>query len=145
MAMDDVIRKALKKKRELELDLEKLNEFIRFYEELTGTKVVQDEMVSPGEILEDTPSRPKIRVRFPRRPATPERIAQVAAEVIRELGAPIRRGRLVKLIEEKALIINSEDKARYLGTILWRHKDQFTNIEGRGYWLDELGDPPDDD
>ena len=27
------------------------------------------------------------------------------------------------------------DKAAYIGTILWRHRNRFSNIEGKGYWL----------
>jgi len=50
MNSEDAIRKALKKKRELEVEIKRLDEFIRLYEELMGTKVIQDEMLSPGDV-----------------------------------------------------------------------------------------------
>ena len=145
MNSEDAIRKALKKKRELEVEIKRLDEFIRLYEELMGTKVIQDEMLSPGDVApQKTGQKQGIRLRFSGKAATPAKIAEVAASLIREIGAPIQRGQLVKLVEDRGLRINSEDKARYLGTILWRHNDQFTNVDGRGYWLQELGTPPEE-
>jgi len=38
-------------------------------------------------------------------------------------------------VEKRGIEIPSTDKQRYLGTILWRHRDRFVNIEGKGYWL----------
>jgi hypothetical protein len=35
-----------------------------------------------------------------------------------------------------------EDKGRYVGTIAWRHKGTFVNVEGRGYWLRGEPIPP---
>lgn len=31
--------------------------------------------------------------------------------------------------------MESKDKPRYVGTILWRLSEQFVNLEGKGYWL----------
>lgn len=141
--MDDTLRNALKRKRELESELEKVNQFIAMYEVFSGTKIVRDEMVSPVENAEE---KPTLRLRRRIRPvSSPEKIAEVAAQVIRESGTPIQRGDMVNRLEERGIRFNSEDKARYVGTILWRHKALFTNIEGRGYWLSELGEPDQED
>jgi hypothetical protein len=35
-----------------------------------------------------------------------------------------------------------DDKPRYIGTIMWRHKDRFVNLKGHGYWVaDEPYEP----
>ena len=58
--------------------------------------------------------------------------------MIRELGKPVQRGEMVERIEAKGVKIWSDDKPRYIGTVLWRDKDRFVNIEGEGYWLKGL-------
>jgi hypothetical protein len=55
--------------------------------------------------------------------------------VIRAAGRPLTRSDLVKGLEERGLTLDSKDKPRYVGTILWRLRDQFENLEGHGYWL----------
>jgi hypothetical protein len=55
--------------------------------------------------------------------------------LIRETGRPMTRGEIVSAFERRDVDIPAKDKARYLGTIAWRHKGTFVNIEGRGYWL----------
>ena len=39
------------------------------------------------------------------------------------------------MFEARDVEIPATDKARYVGTIMWRNKSKFLNIEGRGYWL----------
>ena len=59
---------------------------------------------------------------------------------IRARGKPLTRIDLLNLIEEDP---NSpplpegtqDEKAKYLGTLLWRNRDQFKNLSGYGYWL----------
>ena len=65
----------------------------------------------------------------------PAAVAARAERVIREHGKPIQRGDLVRKIEESGLPIYSKDKNKYLGTILWRNRDTFVNVEGHGYWI----------
>lgn len=68
----------------------------------------------------------------------PKAVAKRAEEVLREEGRPLQRGDLVRKIEESGLKIVSKDKSKYLGTVLWRHRDTFVNIEDRGYWINGL-------
>jgi hypothetical protein len=55
--------------------------------------------------------------------------------LIREAGHPLTRGEIVKAFEARDVEIPAKDPARYLGTIAWRHKGMFKNVEGLGYWL----------
>ena len=55
--------------------------------------------------------------------------------LIREVGRPMTRGEIVDAFAKRDIEIPAKDPARYLGTIAWRNKRIFVNIEGRGYWL----------
>ena len=46
----------------------------------------------------------------------------------------MQRGELVDAVEKAGMPIISDDKPRYLGTILWRNGDRFVN-RADGYWL----------
>ena len=48
------------------------------------------------------------------------------------------RGEIVKAFELRDFEIPAKDKSRYLGTIAWRHKGKFVNVNGLGYWLREV-------
>ena len=45
------------------------------------------------------------------------------------------RGELVEALARRDVHIPAQDKPRYIGTLIWRNKSKFVNIEGRGYWL----------
>jgi hypothetical protein len=45
------------------------------------------------------------------------------------------RSEIAHELELRGHPITSTDKAAYIGTILWRHRNRFSNIEGKGYWL----------
>ena len=81
---------------------------------------------------ESTPTRPRKRV--PGSPR-PDDIAALMERIIREVGRPMMRGEIVAALETRDVVIPYEDKSRYIGTIAWRNKGLFKNIEGRGYWL----------
>jgi hypothetical protein len=53
-------------------------------------------------------------------------------------GEPLTRGELTTELELKGVIeLPEKDKERRarIGTILWRHPEDFEHIEGKGYWL----------
>lgn len=131
--MDDALDRAVRRREKLLRELEKLDEYIRLHRELFG-----DEDTS----LSASPHQPREPIQSEEPPAASQRtrgrpaeIAAAAERVIRELNRPVQRGELVERIEAEGIGIHSEDKARYIGTILWREKDRFENIEGEGYWL----------
>ena len=74
-----------------------------------------------------------------RRGPRPAEIVQILERVIREAGRPLTRGEIVEALEHRDVEISAEDKHRYIGTIAWRNKSIFKNIEGLGYWL--TGEP----
>ncbi len=65
----------------------------------------------------------------------PAEIAAMMERLIREVGRPMTRGEIVKAFEARDFEIPGQDKSRYLGTIAWRNKGKFVNVNGRGYWV----------
>lgn len=65
----------------------------------------------------------------------PREIVEIMERVIREADRPLSRGEIVDAFERREIEIPAQDKARYVGTIAWRNKAKFINIDGRGYWL----------
>ncbi len=71
----------------------------------------------------------------------PGEVAAMMESIIRSVGRPMQRGELVLAFEARDFEIPAKDKARYLGTIAWRNKSKFVNIEGQGYWLRDTSLP----
>lgn len=46
---------------------------------------------------------------------------------------PLTRSELVRFLEAKGFVIEGGDKAKVLGTNIWRSK-KFAHVEGQGYW-----------
>lgn len=131
--MDDSISKALKKKEKLQEELARVEHYIRLHNELFGSDGDSSSPQSTGPEPEQTR----------RRRGKPAEIADAAEKAIRDAGRPLQRGELVGFIEGTGIEIHSDDKPRYIGTILWRQSERFVNVEGRGYWL--VGVPLDGD
>lgn len=56
-----------------------------------------------------------------------------AERIILNEGKPLSRGALVQKLEENGHALEGADKAKVLGTNLWR-SERFWNIKGKGYW-----------
>ena len=121
----------------------RLREFERFIsdygefssDDLEFTPVVMIGERSGGNVSANTGVQAVDNLWPERQRMRPDEIAQTIERVIREVGHPLTRGQLVSALERRDIDLPAADKARYLGTIIWRHKKIFVNIEGRGYWL----------
>ncbi len=67
---------------------------------------------------------------------------ELVERIMRESGHPLTRGDIVEMLSARDVEMPGQDKARYVGTIMWRNKAKFVNIEGRGYWLRGQPVPP---
>jgi hypothetical protein len=74
----------------------------------------------------------------PLRRANTKRIAEIAQNIMEGIGVPLTRARLVEALEHRDIELPSKDKARYIGTIMWRNRKTFVNLDGFGYWIREL-------
>ena len=139
--MDETLSKALKRKEELEKELVQVQQFIDLYRALFGEEIGENSAnastTEPAKSPEEAPQKR-------RRRGKPTEIADAAERVIRSLNRPVQRGELVSRIEQEGIEIHSDDKPRYIGTILWRQSERFVNVEGRGYWLTGVPLPDED-
>jgi hypothetical protein len=62
----------------------------------------------------------------------------MARRILLEHGKPMTRSELLKALEERDVFLAGEDKAKYLGTIMWRMKEAFVNLDGHGYWPSDM-------
>ena len=44
------------------------------------------------------------------------------------------RSEIVQAFADAGITIGGEDQGKNMGTMMWRLKDRFTNLEGFGYW-----------
>ena len=116
---------ALKKRKKLKDELAEIDRFIalcrQFSEDRdpdTHRHRTKTEPMSLSDVLGDSP----------------ERIRKLCRELMIEHAKPMTRAELVIGLETHGVVLKSKDKANYIGTILWRAKDQFVNLESFGYW-----------
>lgn len=140
--MDSVIDKALKRLRELEIEAHNLEQFIKTYEGLTGEKVPRSELLAIPPIVERKPNVEGTRSpQHSKTTASPKHIVEMAKRILKELNRPLTRGEILEELEKRDIKIDSPNKGKYVGTILWRNSDVFRNVEGSGYWLTDAPHP----
>jgi hypothetical protein len=143
--MASALQNALKRRKELERELAEINRFIHLHDLLSrprqptplrdATPVIRESTgVSAGVGFAAGVGKSRGR---------PAEFAEVMALIIGETGRPMSRTELVDAVEKRGIEVPSEDKARYLGTILWRNRERFVNVPGSGYILEDMMHPDD--
>lgn len=69
---------------------------------------------------------------------SPAQVVSHVREALLAAGRPMKRGALVKELENRGVPLVGKDKNKNLGTILWRHPDQFVSLDGLGYWVKDV-------
>ncbi len=128
--MSSPYEKALERRKQLEAELAEIKFFLALYERYSGTEPEHHEAVEDSE--------PPV-LDFNRR-GNPGKIAAAAEAILRDARRPMTRGELADEIEKRGTALPATDKAKYVGTILWRRGDRFENVDG-GYWLKGVGVP----
>lgn len=153
--MTTPLDRALKRLAELQREIAEVRSFIELYHRFesdaspaaAASKAPESETQLIGNELDENSILPVENAkRAPRRNrpegATPKEIAELMERVIREADRPLSRGEIVEAIERREVQLPAADKNRYVGTIAWRNKGTFLNIDGRGYWLRNEPVPP---
>jgi hypothetical protein len=120
-------------------EIEKLDDFIALYRDLFGEELVRTE----------TPVSQKVAVEKSTRAHRQKRIGKPGAVSIHDLGPqiratleehrrPLKRGALLEALHARGIQLAGANQGKYLGTILWRLREAFINIEGQGYWPRDL-------
>jgi len=137
---DHAYKIALERRAKLRKELDEIENFIHVYQRLAGT---EPERVDSGELRAEMPSESGVSpATLRQRSLRRNDVAKYAREIILEHGQPMTRGQLVKEFDRRGLPLGGEDRSRNLGTIMWRLKDQFVNLRGRGYWPKDEPFPP---
>lgn len=127
----ELLSSALKRQNELRSEFDALQSLISHYQRhLSGR-------VSPTEeqpLLDLGTSSVKARSAYV------ARLMEEARRLILEARRPLKRGELVRLLERDGLPVEGSDKAKVLGTNLWR-SGQFEQVEGEGYWPKDVPRP----
>lgn len=81
-----------------------------------------------GDLLAQVTPKVVVRRGMPRRV-----IERRAREIILENKAPMTRGELVAAFQDRGWPVGGTDASKNMGTIMWRLRKQFRNIDGQGY------------
>jgi hypothetical protein len=133
--MNHALAKALKEKEQLQRRLAEIEQFLRLYQEFSGPSNEVGSAANNGNesIHEARPYHAPLIRR-----GRPGNVVAACRAFLQETGIPLTRGELMEELELKKVPIPGQDResrARYVGTILWRHHDDFEHVKGMGYWL----------
>ena len=139
--MPTPLENAERRLAELRREIARVEQFIRDYHEFSAGYAAGTVLLNPsldnggieGNVSSEDGNQPVDN--STRRKVRPDEIAQLIERVIREVGRPMTRGQLVEALERRDVDLPAADKARYIGTIIWRHKSIFVNVKGLGYYL----------
>ena len=124
--------KALKRKEELRLESNALENLINAY---SGLMHLAADPVPPQLNLWQAQRSRRARTAY-----VGELMGEIKRMIVAE-GRPLTRSELLRRLEAQGQVIEGGDKAKVLGTNIWRSRE-FTHVEGRGYWPKDLALPP---
>lgn len=128
----DLLANALKRREELRIESEALDNVIATYSSLMHLHRATQEAPQLTLWSANTSKRAKSAY-------VAELLSEVRRLIVSE-GRPLNRGELVRRLEAAGYLIEGRDKAKVLGTNIWRSKD-FDHIEGQGYWPRDVARP----
>jgi hypothetical protein len=135
---DHAIANALRRRIVLQNEIEEIDLFVRLHQKFSGSTNPEREVI-------DAERRPAIDapvdIERGRKRGRPADFADQMELVLTEVNRPLSRPEMVEELERRGVDIPSEDKPRYLGTILWRHRDRFRNLQNFGYWVRSIPYP----
>jgi hypothetical protein len=127
----DLISKLLKRREELRLESEALDNLIQTYKQLMMLETEKD--------VEQLNLWRGGQPRHAKSAYVAEIVAEVRRIVINE-GRPMNRSELVRRLEAAGYVLDGRDKSKVLGTNIWR-SDKFFHIDGQGYWPKDIPRP----
>ncbi|MBV8473626.1 MAG: hypothetical protein JO234_09440 [Hyphomicrobiales bacterium] len=135
------LENALKRLAELKAEVARIERFIKDYRDFSdeppSVASAANEIGTGGNLSPEESTQPVDNYSGARRRGNtaPSELVKLMERIISDVGRPMTRGELVEAIERRDIEIPAQDKSRYIGTLAWRHKGTFINVEGRGYWL----------
>ena len=127
----ELLANLLKRRDELRLESEALDNLIRTYQNLMMLGKQHD--ANQLDLSLGATSRRA-------RSAQVAETLAVARRIIIAEGRPINRSELTRRLEAEGYVIDGRDKSKVLGTNIWRSQ-RFLHIEGKGYWPNDVPMP----
>lgn len=164
--MDKAVENALARRTEIRRELEEIERFLGLYDRfkslgsaqptlgiMTATTAIADAAQSSIYASNAAQSWPRpapkqehIESSAPQKPTkslSREELRPHIEAIIREAGRPLTRGNLLRKLDQRGTPVGGEaDRAKNMGTIMWRLKEHFVNLPGYGYWLKNEPYPP---
>jgi hypothetical protein len=129
-SLHELLANSLKRKEELQKESKTLDRLIELCRRMIADEETVNEPAQLG-LWETRHQRQRLKA---------TQIQEMLAEVRRLILAerrPLKRGELVKRLEDRGFEIVGTDKSKVLGTNVWRSK-QFVHIDGEGYWPSDI-------
>ena len=127
--MDQAYQSALRKRDDLKRQLAEAEEFLRLWNRVLGSDAVDSVTPSTAMGQGEIAAQP-----LPKKSPTRDRAAEIARKIILAGGIPMTRGQLVEAFEARGTPVGGLNPRRNMGTIMWRLRDRFINLEGLSYW-----------
>jgi hypothetical protein len=129
--VSEVIDRLVRRRAELRAEIAKLDQVIE------GLTALSDVIGNDDAAVASVEAKPEMTAREGQRERgvlPPEEIVRFARNALLKNGRPLKRGALVRVLEAEGVPLAGKDKAKNLGTILWRNLDQFVSLDKLGYW-----------
>lgn len=162
--MDKAVENALARRAELRRELDEIEGFLSLYDRFKslGSPQASLGIITPASAPVTGPARSfasieRINDDFTgvkeeqSPPSAPQSVGKGLSReelrphieaLIREAGRPLTRGNLLRKLDQRGTPVGGKaDRAKNMGTIMWRLKDHFVNLPGYGYWLKEVPYP----
>lgn len=134
--MATALQNALKRKKELQRELAEIEQFIVMHQRFA---TLSEAAAAARDIAADASPTPESSASdmSDKKRGRPAEFADLIEEILKETRKPLQRNEIVVLLEKRGIDIPSDDKPRYIGTILWRQRERFINIPNKGYTVRE--------
>jgi hypothetical protein len=124
----ELLAKLLKRREELRLESEALEQLIKTYQKLL--MLPQDPPENQLDLWKTQHSK-KAKSAY-----VAEMLAD-ARRMIIDAGQPLTRSDLLRRLEGSGYVIDGRDRSKVLGTNIWR-SGRFIHVEGVGYWPKDI-------
>lgn len=133
---NEAYKNALAKRDQLQKELAKIDDFLSLYQQFESASnvVVESEKLLDSKAKNNEPALVAQRRKSGKK-VKPSVLKDIVKAVLREAGKPLSRREIIEGIETKNSTIPSKDKSGYIGSLLYRFRDEISSSHGSGYWF----------
>jgi hypothetical protein len=154
---DAAYENAVKRQAELKQELLEIEGFLRLWHRFSGEKQERNGAASGASDLDlgitaadiqAAANRLDVRSRRAKRAAKAPRglprheVGEFARKFMLEAKHPLTRGDLVQEFKARGIRVGGKDPERNMGTLMWRLRPVFVQLEGFGYWPRDMDYEP---